>query len=219
MKAHAWLHPMIRALAAAAVAGGLLAAWPAAWLAPVGRLAAAVTTHLNPWIDQLATQTDGFQLRITGRILPGMTLPDGTTPPPMFGTWSKPGIAVLPIGLVTLAAWAMVPAGRRRWRVLPLTLGLALLAAVFMLSIEIQQTTLQAICFDWLPQHAFADTPANYAAFARLKRAYGINCWIQSFHDAGGNLFYGLLAGWIAFVLPRPPSSGIVLDTPIGTRS
>lgn len=198
------IHPLIfRFLAATLLGGFLLMAWPSAWLAPVGRLAGAVTEWLNPSIDNLRVRSNGFRFEITGDLRLGMTLADGSALPVLPGTWSKHGGQTLVLALVSLAAWAMLPAGRRSWRTLPVVLGAAALAAAFVLSIEIQQTALQALGHEWLPRQVFADALANHAAFARLQSAFVTTRWIQSFHDAGGRLFYGVLAGWIALALPH----------------
>ncbi len=203
------IHPLIlRSLAAALLAGLLLVAWPAAWLAPVGRLAGAVTQRLYPSIDNLFVRPNGFRLEIAGDIRLGMILADGSALPALPGTWSKHGGQTLVVALVALVAWAMLPGGRRHWRTLPVVLGAAALAAAFVLSIEIQQTALQVLGHEWLPRQVFADAPANHAAFTQLQRAFGTTRWIQSFHDAGGRLFYGLLAGWIVLALPAAPPRG-----------
>jgi hypothetical protein len=198
--------PLIgKALTAGLLAGLLLAAWPAAWLAPVARLAAAVTPRLTPWIESLRVQPDGYRLEIAGDIRLGMILADGSALPALPGTWSKHGGQTLVLGLVALTAWAMIPGGRRHWLTLPVVLCATALAAAFVLAIEIQQTALQVLGHEWLPRQVFADAPANHAVFARLQRAFVTTGWIQSFHDAGGRLFYGLLAGWIALAWPTAP--------------
>jgi len=193
---------ILRASLAALLVGATLYQWPEIWLFPVTRLSETMLQVLCPWLEAIAIQLNGHSLQAGGTIHLDMILLNGSPLPSAIGAWDIPGIQPLTICVVAIASWAAVPAGRRRWLLLPSTLLLAIFGAAFVLAVEIQASALQVVGFEWLPRLLFANTEANQEVFIRMGRWYKINQWIKIFHVAGGRLFYGLLAGWIPYVIP-----------------
>ncbi|NLG33930.1 MAG: hypothetical protein GX548_01105 [Lentisphaerae bacterium] len=206
---------LARGILAALLAGVTLHLWPGAWLVPAGRLAGVLVERVCPWLDRMSVRVEGTRLQADGRIQVDMIQANGSPLPSAPGSWSKQAVEALALAGVALAAWAAAPVGRRRWWVLPVVL-----AAAVLLAVEILDAALEGIGYQWLPRFSFADTPANHNTFARLEHAYALTRNAKTFHDAGGCWFYGLLAGWIGFLIPLPGlrqesgSSGTIRPAP-----
>lgn len=207
MRPRTLIRLLARVSLVALLAGFFAYQWPRIWLAPVGRLAGVLSERLSPWLENMTVQADDFMLNIQGQIHLHMTLSDETPLPVVPGTWNKHGGQSLAVGVVAAAVWAAGSVGWRRWGALAATLLVAAVAAAFVLAVEIQDSALQSIGYEWLPGLSFADIPANHRAFANLEEHFR---WIQgfkAFHDAGGRLFYSLVAAWMGYLLPLPGSS------------
>jgi hypothetical protein len=136
---------LARGLTVALLAGVALHLWPGAWLVPSGRLAGVLVQWTCPWLDQIFVHAEGTRLLASGRIQVDMIQADGSPLPSVPGSWSKQAVEALGLAVVALAAWAAVPAGRRRWMVLPIVLASAVLASAVVLSVEILDAALEGM--------------------------------------------------------------------------
>jgi len=156
-----------------------------------------------PYLDDLRMQIEQHEIRADGTIQINMILANGESLPAVPGTWRKHGQHTLNVLVVAIAIWLAPAAGwRRRLVALAGTLSAAALASAFILAVEIQEAALGTIGYDWLPSIPLASTPENVQTFRQMERWYETVTWIKAFHDGGGRLFLGMLAGFIGYALP-----------------
>lgn len=183
---------------------------PAVWLHLVGPLIAVVAGAASPYLADLSVAISDQSLVVTGWITLDLVLTDGTSLPPVSGTWSKLSFQVLHVLVLALTLWS---APRAPWlirlRGLLIVLPLAALAAAWVFTVELQVTALEVIGSGWLETLPIAPSEANREAFTALERSWQSARWLKSFHDGGGGLFLGVVSGlaWLVWQ-SRVPKAG-----------
>lgn len=166
-------------------------------LAPLVQL---ITRLTFPYVEGLQVASDGSHLVMTGQIKLELTQADGSPLPALPGTWRKYSGPSLHLLVLALALSAVpVLSGRQRLKALPLTLMAATLVGAYHLSVEMQESALRYIGYQWLPTFPMAPTEANQLYFQGMETRFRAVTWIKSFNDAGGALFLAVLAGLIGY--------------------
>jgi hypothetical protein len=166
-------------------------------LAPLVQIMTRLTF---PYVEGLRVASDGSHLVMTGQINLELIQADGSPLPPLPGTWRKYSGPSLHLLVLALALSAVpVLSGRQRLKALPLTLVAAALVGAYHLSVEIQESALRYIGYQWLPTFSMAPTEVNHLYFQGMETRFRAVTWIKSFNDAGGALFLAVLAGLIGY--------------------
>lgn len=178
--------------------GMLVYAFPEPWVRAMTPLVRAMTSATFPYVTGLSVTAEGRSLRIDGDIMVGMTMVGGAALPSAPGTWTKGAGATLNLLILSVAVFAAPSAGwRGRLRGIPVMLIGALLVGAFHLTVEIQESALTFMGYQWLPSMPLAGTEENVQIFKLMESRFRSVAWVKSFNDAGGALFLAVLAGLI----------------------
>lgn len=182
---------------------------PSWWLKPVSRIAVVMVSAGCPFLEDMNVKVKESSIYAEGVIHVDMIMSGGEPLPLTRGNWQKYAGQTLNILIVAAAAWAAPAVGcRRRLVALPVMLLVAASASGFDLALEIQESALRVIGYEWVPSFSLAQTPGNLETFRRLENWYQGVLHIKAYNDGGGRLFSGLLAGLIGYALPAGIAAG-----------
>jgi hypothetical protein len=192
--------------------GVFIYTFPEPWVRTMAPVVKVMTVSTFPYVTELTVTAEGRSLQINGNITLGMTLRDGAALPSAPGTWTKGTGATLNLLILAAAVFAAPSVGwRSRLLGFPVMLAGVLLVGAYHLTVEIQESALTFIGYQWLPSMPLAGTEENLAIFKLMESRFRVLVWIKSFNDAGGALFLAIMAGLISHTITgafRTPPTG-----------